>query len=305
MRHKSVLVAIMLLISAAVVFSQQKPKKEHSVAGARAADNAPMPSLLPSEETVNAFLRQMFGYEPSVTWRIVDIKPAPAEALAQVDVILSNPQGQQGTTLYITADQKHALVGDLIPFGADPFAPARQALDKGSNGVTRGPAKAPVTIVEFSDFQCPHCKTAQPTVEKLVAEEPNARFVFQQFPLPMHEWALKAASYGDCIGRKNNGAFWKFADSVFNAQSEITAANADEKLKSLADAAGVKGSEVAACAAEPDTKSRIDASLALGKEVGVTGTPTLFIGGRKIANVNGTPYEILKGITEFAAKQGK
>jgi protein-disulfide isomerase len=69
--------------------------------------------------------------------------------------------------------------------------------------------------------------------------------------------------------------------------------------------AGVKGSEVAACAVEPDTKSRIDASLALGKEVGVTGTPTLFIGGRKIANVNGTPYEILKGITEFAAKQGK
>lgn len=298
-------VAALLLIAAGLVLAQDPSKKEHSVAGARKPDSAPMPFLLPSETTVNGFLHQMFGHDPAVTWKILGIKPAEAENLAQVDVLLSSGQGQQATTLYVTSDQKHALVGDLIPFGSDPFQPVRSRLDTAANGVTRGPAKAPVAIVEFSDLQCPHCKQAQPTIEKLLNDEPNARFVFQQFPLPSHDWAMKAASYADCIGQANNPAFWKFIDGVYNAQSDITSANADEKLTGFADAAGAKGSEIAACAVKPETKTRVDTSLALGKSVGVTGTPTLFIAGRKIANVNGMPYEMLKSIVEFHAKEGK
>ena len=73
------------------------------------------------------------------------------------------------------------------------------------NGPSRGPADAPVTLVEFSDLQCPHCKEAQPTIDKLMAEEKNARLVFQNFPLPAHDWAAKAAYYGDCIGRSFAG----------------------------------------------------------------------------------------------------
>src|SRR5262249_50025815 len=161
---------VLLLISV-VAAPQQKPKAEHSVAAARPSTAAaPANAALPSEETVNGFLQQMFGYDSSVTWRIAYIHPAKAESLAQIDLILSNQQGQQPTTLYITADGQHALVGDLIPFGADPFAPVREQLKKNVNGVTRGPENSPVTIVEFSDLQCPHCKEAQPTVEKLVAD---------------------------------------------------------------------------------------------------------------------------------------
>jgi protein-disulfide isomerase len=295
--------ALLLVIT---VLSQQKPKTEHSVAGARAstAITPPTNAPLPSEETVNGFLQQMFGYDSSVTWKIADIRPAKAESLAQVDVILSNPQGQQATTLYVTADGQHALVGDLIPFGADPFAAARDQLKKEANGIARGPENAPLTIVEFSDLQCPHCKQAQPTVQRLLADEPNARFVFQQFPLPSHDWAAKAASYADCIGRSNADAFWKFVDATYNAQSEITQANADEKLNGLADSSGAKSADVAACAAKPDTKARIDKSIELGKAVDVTGTPALFINGRKISNL-GIPYEVLKSIADFGAKQGK
>jgi len=305
MHFKTGKVAALVLIVAGLVLAQDRSKKENSVAGARKPDTAPMPFLLPSEATVNAFLQQMFGHDPAVTWKILGIRPAEAENLAQVDVLLSSGQGQQATTLYVTSDQKHALVGDLIPFGTDPFQPVRSRLETAANGATRGPAKAPVEIVEFSDLQCPHCKEAQPTIEKLLNDEPNARFVFQQFPLPSHDWAMKAASYADCIGQTNNAAFWKFTDAVYNAQSDITSANADEKLTGLADAAGVKGSEIAACAVKPDTKARVDTSLALGKSVGVTGTPTLFIAGRKVANLNAMPYEMLKSIVEFHAKEGK
>ncbi len=258
---------------------------------------------LPSEETVNSFLQQTFGYDSSVTWKITSIKPAPAEGLAEVDVVVSNPQGQNATILYVTPDGKHALTGDIMPFGAKPYEPAKEALLKGINGPSRGPEKAPVTIVEFSDLQCPHCKDAQPIIDKLLTEEPNARFVFQNFPLPSHNWAAKAANYADCVGRNSKDAFWKFVQGTFNEQTNITESNADEKLTAIADAAGVKGSDMATCAAKPDTRARVEKSVALGQSVGVTGTPTVYVNGRRIGNVVGIPPEVLKGLVEFAAKQ--
>lgn len=258
---------------------------------------------LPSEETVNSFLQQTFGYDSTVTWKITAIKPSIAAGLAEVDVVLSNSQGQSGTTLYVTPDGKHALTGDILPFGAKPYQPAKEALLKGVNGPSRGPDKAPVTIVEFSDLQCPHCKDAQPVIDKLLTEEPNARFVFQNFPLPSHNWAAKAANYADCVGRSSKDAFWKFVQGTFDAQSGITEANADEKLTAIADTAGVKGADMATCAAKADTKTRVEQSVALGQSVGVTGTPTVFVNGRRIGNVVGLPPEVLKGLVEFAAKQ--
>lgn len=258
---------------------------------------------LPSEETVNAFLQQTFGYDSTVTWKITAIKPSIAEGLAEVNVTLSNAQGQSGTTLYVTPDGKHALTGEIMPFGAKPYEPAKEALLKGINGPARGPEKSAVTIVEFSDLQCPHCKDAQPVIDKLLAEEPNAKFVFQNYPLPMHNWAAKAAYYADCVGRSSNDAFWKFVQGTFDQQVNLTESNADEKLTAIADAAGVKGADVAVCAAKPDTKSRVDKSVALGTAVGVTGTPTVYVNGRRIGNVVGVPPEVLKGLVEFAGKQ--
>src|SRR6266550_4463752 len=258
---------------------------------------------LPSEETVNAFMHKMFGYDPSVTWEVVSIKPSSIAGISEVNVILKNPQGQQNTKLYVAADGQHALIGEIIPFGSDPFAAARMALEKGIDGPTRGPADAPVTIVEFSDLQCPDCKEAQPTVDKLMSEEKNARLVFQNFPLQSHDWAAKAAAYADCVGRSSSDAFWKFMQGVYDAQSDILTTNADEKLTALADKSGVKGSDIAACAAKPETASRVEHSVALGKSLDVNGTPTLFINGRKIANVAALPYDMLKQLTEFAAKK--
>jgi protein-disulfide isomerase len=258
---------------------------------------------LPTEDTVNAFMQQTIGYDSSVTWKISAIKPSVAEGLSEVDVIMTNPKGQSLSTFYVTPDGKHALAGEIMPFGAKPYASANEALLKGINGPARGPEKAPVTIVEFSDLQCPHCKDAQPVIDKLLAAEPNARFVFQNYPLPMHNWAAKAAAYADCVGRASNDAFWKFVQGTFDQQTNITESNADEKLTAIADTAGVKGADVAACASKPETRARIDKSVALGTAVGVTGTPTVYINGRHIGNVVGIPEDVLKSLVDFAAKQ--
>jgi len=225
--------------------------------------------------------------------------------LAEVSVVLANAQGQQLSRFYVGADGQHALVGEVIPFGPKPFDPAKKALDKGISGPSRGPKDAPVTIVEFGDLQCPACKAAQPTIEALVAAEPQARFVFQNFPLDIHNWAAKGAAYADCVARASNDAFWKFVSKTYDSQADITAANADEKLTALADGAGVKGSEIAACAAQPETKSRVDASIALGKKVDVTGTPTVFINGRKIGSFDARLSDTYKSLVDFAAKEAK
>jgi protein-disulfide isomerase len=260
---------------------------------------------LPSEATVDSFMQQTFGYESQVSWKISSIKPAPVPGLAQVDVILATPQGQALNRFYVTADGDHAVIGEIIPFGAKPFDPARKTLEKGMTGPSRGPKDAPVTIVEFGDLQCPACKAAQPAIEGLIAAEPNARFVFQNFPLEMHNWAAKGAAYADCVAQASNEAFWKFIAKTYETQADITAENADEKLTALANAAGVKGADIAACAGTPVTKAHVDTSLALGKAVNVTGTPTLFVNGRVIGNVSNVPADTLKGLVDFAAKQGK
>jgi protein-disulfide isomerase len=290
-----------LLLLASLAIAQSKPAAKP----APKAEAAPaVKANLPSEETVNSFMQQMFGYDPSMTWKVGEITPSKAEGLAEVPVTLSSPQGSQVVTLYVTPDGKHALVGEVLPFGAHPFAEARQMLEKGVNGPARGPANSPVMIVEFSDLQCPHCKEAQPTIEKLLASEPNTHFVFQSFPLPSHNWAAKGAAYADCVGRASNDAFWKFVQKTYDVQQDITESNADEKLTALANDAGVKGSDIAACAAKPETNDRVEHSIALGKSVDVTGTPTVFVNGYKIRSL-GMPPEALKNLVDFEAKQRK
>src|SRR5260370_1016898 len=152
-------------------------------------------------------------------------------------------------------------------------------------GPARGQKDAAFAIVEFGDWQCPACKAAQPAIEGLVTAEPNARFVFQNFPLEMHNWAAKGAAYADCVAQASNDAFWKFVAKTYETQADITAANADEKLTALAEGAGVKGADIAACAATPAAKAHVDTSLALGPAVHMTGDPTLFTNGRSRGNI--------------------
>ena len=294
-------IVFLCLVAAAAAQSKPAPAAKPASKSGGSTPAAVSSNGLPSEETINAFMQQMVGYNPGVTWRIAEIRPTPVAGLTEVLVVITDPQGSNSNRFYVTADGKHAVTGDIIPFGTKPFEQDRVKLEKGVNGPAKGPAKASVTIVEFSDMQCPHCKQVAPTVEQLLTQEPNAHFVFQNFPLPNHNWAEKAADYVDCVGRASNDEVWKFIAKTFEQQESITEANADEKLKAIATEAGANADQIAACAAKPDTKARIQASLALGKSVGVTGTPAIFINGRMLSG--GVPVEVLKQIVEFQRAQ--
>jgi protein-disulfide isomerase len=302
--HRILLAALLL---SGIAIAQTKPA--HPAAQpAKSAAKPVAPSgaaagttVLPSQDTVNSFLFQMFGYDPAITWKVNEIRPSEMPGLAEVSVVITNAQGANLNRLLVSSDGKHAVTGDVLPFGAKPFDDARAKLEKGVSGPAKGPAKAAVTIVEFSDMQCPHCAKAAPAIEQLLAQDPEAHFVFQNFPLSLHNWAEKAADYVDCVGRAGNDAVWKFIQKTFEEQANITEANADEKLKTIATASGANAGEAAACAAKPDTKTRVQASIALGKSVGVNSTPTVFINGRSIPGA--APVELLKKIVDFEASQ--
>jgi protein-disulfide isomerase len=302
---KTPLAALLLTGIALAQTSASHPAKRQGAASPATSPTtsaAASPISLPAEDTVNSFLFQMLGYDPTVTWKVTEIRPSQVPGLAEVTFTITNSQGANQNRLLVSADGRHAITGDILPFGVHPFDDARAKLDKGVNGPARGPAKAAVTIVEFSDLQCPHCQKAAPMIDQLLAQEPEARFVFQNFPLPSHNWAAKAAGYVDCVGRASeaspsNDAVWKFIQKTFDEQPNVTEANVDEKLKAIVTAVGANADEIAACAVKPETTARVEASIALGKSVGVTGTPSLFINGQNVPT--GAPVELWKKIVDF------
>lgn len=295
--HRTILA---LLVFSGIPFAQTKPTLQPRPP-AKPATAPEVTTVLPTEETVNSFLFQMLGYDSTRTWKVNEIHPSDVPGLAEVLVVITDPHGSNVSRMLVSSDGKHVIMGDVLPFGAKPFEDARVKLEKGVNGPAKGPAKPGVMIVEFSDMQCPHCQKAAPVVDQLLAQEPEAHFVFQNFPLPSHNWADKAARYVDCVGRASNDAVWKFIQKTFDEQNNITEANADEKLKAIATASGANADEIAACAAKPETEARIEASVALGKAVGVGGTPTLFIDGQNVsANAS---VDLLKKIVDFHATQ--
>lgn len=281
--------AATLLLLAGAVLAQS---------GSRDLPDKPTPSLLPSREVVNAFMHRMFGFDPSVKWTVLDIRPSEVPGMALVVMRVGEGEGRL-TTLHVAADGKRAIAGEVIPFGADPFADVRKELERRATGPSRGAKPATVMLVEFADLQCPACRTAQPTLDRLLAEVPGARLVFQHFPLEsLHPWAFRASSYADCIARSDADAFWRFLQTVYEHQAEITPENSEAKFQEYVTAVGLKAGEMRNCANALETGERVRQSFALGRELGVSATPTVFVNGRKVP-LGGFPYEKLKAIVEF------
>jgi protein-disulfide isomerase len=206
---------------------------------------------------------------------------------------------QSPTHIYFAADRQIAIIGEIIPFGPNPFASVRASL-QAADGASRGAGKPAILLVEFTELACPQCKAAQPILEKLAADFPQVRLVYQPFPLPApYPCGLKAAGNADCAGRMDNNRFWKYVDSVFENQAGIASADADDQLRNLASSAGLDAARMAQCATAPETAARLRKSVALGEELRVTQVPTVFINGRRVLGIASIPYEQLKTLVRF------
>lgn len=150
----------------------------------------------------------------------------------------------------------------------------------------RGSADAPVTIIEFSDFQCPYCTRGAATVEEILEKYPNdVKFVFKHFPLNFHPWAKPAAIAANCAANQNHDAFWTLHDKYFEDQKKITPENVLDKSREYLADSGLDMAAWSACAEDTDSEeykqeaAAVDADMAFGQKMGVSGTPGFFVNG--------------------------
>lgn len=151
-------------------------------------------------------------------------------------------------------------------------------------GPARGPATAKVTIVEFSDFQCPYCSRGQKVMEEVVkAYGDRVRLVFRDFPLSFHEHARRAAEAGQCAHEQ--GKFWALHDWMFEHQSSLDAAALSGAAKQL----GLDGKRFNACLDGGKQAGTVAESMKVGEQAGVRGTPAFFVNGVFISGAQ--PFE--------------
>ena len=271
-------------------------------------DPANFTASAPTKEEINAFLQASWGYDETRVWQVQAILKTQVEGLSKVVIVVADKTGKQkpgAVQFFALADGKHIIAGEeILPFGEHPYADYRAELQQSADGPYRGAAAKDLELVEFADFQCPHCKEAQANMDRLAVDFPKARVVFQNYPLvQIHPAAMTAAEYGACVTKQGgSAAFFQFASAVFEGQEGLaTQDGATLTLNSAVTKAGLDPAKVAACASTPEISSQVLASVKLAQALNINQTPTLVVNGRQIP-MGGVPYETLKQIVAYQAK---
>jgi len=146
---------------------------------------------------------KQLGYDENRVWQIQAILKTQVEGSARSSFSLETRAENRNRrpSILRMQDGKHIIAGDeILPFGDHPYAGYRSELQQSADGPYRGTASKDFELVEFADFQCPHCKEAQANMDKLATDFPKARIVFQNYPLAqIHPASVTAASYAVCV----------------------------------------------------------------------------------------------------------
>jgi len=269
--------ALAVLLSGLPCLGQESKPADPSPAPVQPAASPEQERLIRLTET---FVRQLFGWGPNIKVSLGPLRASAASGFYTVPIeVTLNDQKETGE-VYVSKDGKTLLRGEIFDMSADPFA-ANRAKIHVDGSPAKGPVDARVTIVEFADFQCPHCRELWEALKVVEAQYPQVRFVYKDFPLTqIHPWANTAAMGAHCAFEQSPAAFWKVHDSVFENQDVISPENVWDKLVEYAAAAGLNTDTFKGCLSSPDTQKAIDASHAEGVSLGINSTPTIYINGR-------------------------
>jgi protein-disulfide isomerase len=202
---------------------------------------------------------------------------------------IKNQKGQGALAEYYEGLKKEMNIEVLLP----PYAPPKVAVD--ATGPAKGPNGAPVTIVEFSDYECPYCVKAEPTVKEILDAYPGKiRLVYRDFPLPMHARAPKAAEAAHCA--EDQGKYWEMHGKLFASAGKLEVAD----LKAHAREVGLDGAKFDKCLDSGEKAKVVEMHKKAGEDVGVTGTPAFFINGRQLSGAQ--PVEAFKAIIDQELK---
>jgi len=244
---------------------------------------------------LEAYLRHIELWQPQVAVKIDSPKPsAELPGFDDVMVHLSFNNATKDELYYVSKDGKKIVKGMVYDIQKNPFQSNLDKL-KTDGAPAFGPATAPVTMVIFSDFQCPLCKQEADGLRKnLVASYPDkVRVYFKDFPLDqIHNWAHTAAIAGRCVYKLRPDAFWDFHDWIFENQTYIGMDNINTKAQDFAATHGIDGMQLGRCIETKATEPEVAKTMAQGVALGITGTPSVYMNGRKLDGA--IPWETMK-----------
>ncbi len=256
----------------------------------------------PSVETVNSFLHALWGFDVNRAWSVAAIQPTIAPGVVRVQVLVAekNQAGRIGqTTMYITPDGKHTIAGEVIDFGAKPFAENRATVLARADGPVRGTAAKDLEIAAFVDLGNPASKAAQTIMDQIAQDIPQAHLVYMALPLSGHPASFLAAAVGGCVRQaKGDPGFFTYIQKVFDTQADLTAEKSDATLRAAVTAAGGDPAAALTCANSAAAQGAVNASVKLATDLGIYQAPVLVVNGR-ILPVAQVPYEALKRVIVF------
>jgi protein-disulfide isomerase len=263
-----------------------------SVSDAR-SQNAQPPSTAASaatpaeiHKTIEAYLRHLYAFGPEAKLTFGPLKETAVPGLLETTVELKVEENQQTATLYVSKDGKYLFRGELSDLTKDPLAETRAKLQTKDSPVL-GNSKAPVRLIEFSDFECPVCRNLHDVLRGMLPKYPQVQLVFKDFPIEqLHPWARTAALAGRCAYQQDSRAFWKMYDLIYDGQDLISATNAWAKMNDFAGQAGLDLATFKSCLAGPEAAAAVDSSRANGQQLEVSSTPTVFVNGRRIVGAD-------------------
>jgi len=266
-------------LAASTAFAQTQPQSKTTI---------PTVASAPSVDKVKleAYLRHLELWPPQVTVKLDD--PKASTQLPGFNEITAH-LAYNGATLdqsyFITTDGQRVIKGEVFDTNKNPFQANLDKISTDQQPSFGGPANAPVSLVVFGDFECPYCKEEATTLRKeLPGMFPDkVRVYFMDFPLDsIHPWAHTAAIAGRCVLKQSPDSFWKYHDWIYENQTAVTLENFKSKLLEWAGTSGVDSVQLGRCVENKSTEVEVARTVTMGHQLGVDGTPTLYLNGRKL-----------------------
>jgi protein-disulfide isomerase len=254
------------------------------------------------QKTVEAYLRHLYAFGPDVQLVVAAPKESDIPGLLETAIELKMGENTENAKLYVSKDGKYLIRGEVSELSKDPLAENRVRIQL-KDAPSLGDPKAPVTLVEFSDFECPVCRSLHDVLRGMLQKYPQVRVVFKDYPIEaLHPWARTAALAGRCAYQQDPNAFWKLYDAIYDNQEIISAENAWSKMSEYAGQAGLNADTFRACLAGPEAAAAVDASRANGQQLEVNSTPTIFVNGRRLV---GADPHLLEQYIQYELAQTK
>ncbi len=284
--------------------SSTRATKSPSTAASASRTNTTSSSVDEANQKIIEFVRAAaLSLSPTVEMSVVSRLPSKFGNLETVTVSISDGTNTFRQEILATPDNKYAFIpGRIFDLAADPFAETMSHITT-SNCPSRGNPNAKVTVVEYSDFECPVCGRAYKTVENEVMKEygDRIRFVYKNFPLPNHPWAQSASIAAMCAYAQSPAAFWTFYRGFFDNQSSITKDTVRGSAMTLARDAKLDMTKFQQCYDQKQSLDRINADLQEGSALGIPGTPLFLVNGRPISGAQ--PFSAFKMVIDEAMKK--